>query len=523
MLYTLDTTILGPVDVTTSQIIAMVLRAPASPAWPARTRYTDAEVLQYAESGIYWTGVFGFRTAGMVGQSMHETNYLRFTGDARFGDHNFAGIGVTGGGVTGEKFESITEGWLAFCCHMALYVWGAPSLWPKHLQQYAPYAIRLASVRWADAHIELPDGTPLGFLASVRVWRDFVNGRWAHTQSLPVGTLANNYAPNCIAKTNILLALPRGEEPDVPDDRSTMMRRLEERYPLKVRVSLAPVTNVNIPNQPATAEGRRWITVHETGNPNIGADAEMHRAYVHNGGGANADTGYEGVSFTWTVDDAEAIMMVDPTMKTWQASDGANGTGNSSESIETCVNADGDWTRTKENLARLIARRCVADANRSPDRVAQHNTWARDKKNCPTRLRANGGAEWIAVNARARFILNDIGYFGGDDMPAQEMETITLNGFTLTGGILQAWRFAGGAAANDGPGLPTSNEIRGAEAEQHGAVAIQHFERDRAEWSPGRWPDNWDVTWGRVNEELRDALTRIAELEAENARLREAA
>ena len=30
----------------------------------------------------------------------------------------------------------------------------------------------------------------LGFLAAVDVWGDFLNGRWAHTQALPVGTLA---------------------------------------------------------------------------------------------------------------------------------------------------------------------------------------------------------------------------------------------------------------------------------------------------------------------------------------------
>ncbi len=194
MIYTLDTTILGPVDVTAIQIVAMVLNAPRQANWPVRTRYTDDDVREYARAGVHWTGVFGFRTAGMVGQSIKETNHLRFTGDARFGDHNFAGIGVTGGGVTGEVFASIDAGWLAFCCHMALYVWGAPSLWPLHLQQYGPFAVRLASVRWADEHTDLPDGTPLGFLGVVRVWRDFVNGRWAHTQALPVGTLDNGYA-----------------------------------------------------------------------------------------------------------------------------------------------------------------------------------------------------------------------------------------------------------------------------------------------------------------------------------------
>jgi hypothetical protein len=195
-------------------------------------------------------------------------------------------------------------------------------------------------------------------------------------------------------------------------DRLAMMKLLNDRYPLTVRISYAPVTNPNIPNQPANAEGRRWETVHETANPAVGANAEMHRKFVHNGGGADASKDYEGVSFHWVVDDTEVVGLVDPTMKAWQASDGADGTGNSSESTETCINADGDWGKTKENLARHLARRIVVDPNRSPDRIAQHNKWARDHKNCPTKLRANNGAEWNALIARVRTILTDVGYFG---------------------------------------------------------------------------------------------------------------
>jgi len=171
---------------------------------------------------------------------------------------------------------------------------------------------------------------------------------------------------------------------------------------IPVRKSFIPSTNSNRPGTPANAEGRTWITVHETANFNTGANAEMHRKYTHNGGGASP--GNDGVSFTFVVDDHEIVWLLPLEETSWQASDGANGTGNSSASIETCVNADGDWNRTKENLAHLVAFLGTDAPGRSIDRVAQHNKWARDQKNCPTRLRANNGAEWNALMARVRDI-----------------------------------------------------------------------------------------------------------------------
>jgi hypothetical protein len=212
MTYSLTTPVRGPADCTVAQIVGAVLAAPQQDGWPVRTRYTDAELVEWAERGIHWTGAFGFGTAGLVGQSLHETNHLRYTGDVPFGTHNFAGIGATGA-VPGERFDSIDAGWLAFCCHMALYVYGEPSQWPEHLRGYASKAVRLTSVRWAHENLRRPDGSLLRFFAAVTVWGDFLNGRWAHTQALPVGTLANRYAERSTDKANLVLAQPRGEFP----------------------------------------------------------------------------------------------------------------------------------------------------------------------------------------------------------------------------------------------------------------------------------------------------------------------
>ena len=178
---------------------------------------------------------------------------------------------------------------------------------------------------------------------------------------------------------------------------------------LPIRQSFIPAGN---PNRPGTKlnVGPLWITVHETGNTRAGADAEMHRVFTHQGGGESI------VSFHFVVDDREAIQLLPCDEIGWHASDGCNDraadTGCfASVAIETCVNADGDWTKTFANLAELIAAIVkgdgrVAFAGRagafSAARIAQHNRWAFDRKNCPQRIRERGLWDGLlaAVNAR---------------------------------------------------------------------------------------------------------------------------
>ncbi len=50
-----------------------------------------------------------------------ETDFLRFTGDVRRRQNNFAGIGATGGGVPGDSFESVQIGIRAQIQHLKAY------------------------------------------------------------------------------------------------------------------------------------------------------------------------------------------------------------------------------------------------------------------------------------------------------------------------------------------------------------------------------------------------------------------
>lgn len=155
---------------------------------------------------------------------------------------------------------------------------------------------------------------------------------------------------------------------------------------VSTRIALIPETNDNRPMLRMTP---RYITIHETANRNRGANAEMHRRFLANGGGS------EGVSFHWAVDDTEAVQMIPESEVAWHAGDGYWGRGNQqSIGIETCVNADGNWEQTLSNLADLVVE--IMARHKIPiENVVQHNHWS--GKDCPHDLRVNGWDALIAA------------------------------------------------------------------------------------------------------------------------------
>lgn len=166
--------------------------------------------------------------------------------------------------------------------------------------------------------------------------------------------------------------------------------------PLAFRVALIPAGNRNRPQTAMNAGGPRYITVHETGNTNAGANAEMHRRFTHEGGGP------ESVSFHYTVDDREAIQLLTNTEIGWHAGDGCDNRQTDwgcfdSVAIETCVNSDGNWEQTLRNLVLLIAKLIRETPSlagrRAADILRQH--FNASGKNCPQRIRAQGRWNWL--------------------------------------------------------------------------------------------------------------------------------
>jgi len=77
-------------------------------------------------------------------QMVHETDYLRFGGDARAWQNNFCGLGVTGGGRRGLSFASVRIGVRAHIQHLKAYA----DAEPLHQRCVDP---RFALVRRAQA------------------------------------------------------------------------------------------------------------------------------------------------------------------------------------------------------------------------------------------------------------------------------------------------------------------------------------------------------------------------------------
>ena len=133
---------------------------------------------------------------------------------------------------------------------------------------------------------------------------------------------------------------------------------------------------------------RKYITVHQTGNTNRGANADMHARLQYNGNSRSA-------SWHEQVDDKECVQSFAHTAKCWHGGDGRTGAGNNeSIAIEICVNSDGDYTRAVRNGARRVAQ-LMKMYNIPISRVVQHNHWS--GKACPAQIRAGkNGINWSA-------------------------------------------------------------------------------------------------------------------------------
>lgn len=126
---------------------------------------------------------------------------------------------------------------------------------------------------------------------------------------------------------------------------------------------------------------RKYITIHETANTGVGADADSHANFINNGS-----------QETWhyTVDDTKAVQHFLHTTSCWH---GGTYNGNiQSIGIEMCVNSDGNYLKTLQNTIELV-KIIQGQENISADNVVQHHYWS--GKNCPTLLREGShGMTW---------------------------------------------------------------------------------------------------------------------------------
>lgn len=143
----------------------------------------------------------------------------------------------------------------------------------------------------------------------------------------------------------------------------------------------------NASNTPQRTMQWEWITVHNTANPKAGADALMHASWLE----SLAKAGAEEPSWGYTVDAERIVQHLEDDQAGWHASDG-NGDGNMKSLGYELVEV-GDQNKVMANAAWHIAGK-LRSKGYGIDRVKQHYDWARDRKDCPRLLRANGGAGW---------------------------------------------------------------------------------------------------------------------------------
>ncbi|MGY3718630.1 N-acetylmuramoyl-L-alanine amidase [Sutcliffiella cohnii] len=94
---------------------------------------------------------YGIRGDVAFAQAIHETNYFRFTGVVKADQNNFAGIGATGGGVTGASFKTEREGVLAHIQH--LFAYASKDKVPPNGKIVDPrfnYVTRGSATQWVD-------------------------------------------------------------------------------------------------------------------------------------------------------------------------------------------------------------------------------------------------------------------------------------------------------------------------------------------------------------------------------------
>lgn len=129
----------------------------------------------------------------------------------------------------------------------------------------------------------------------------------------------------------------------------------------------------------------KWITIHETDNLRVGANAEAHARLQERGNS-------RGASWHLQIDDKQVIQSIPFDEVAWAAGDG-RGEGNmSSIHIEICVNEDSDFKKAVQNAVETV-QHLMKQFNIPIERVVQHNKWS--GKNCPKHIRSGEkGVNW---------------------------------------------------------------------------------------------------------------------------------
>ena len=143
-------------------------------------------------------------------------------------------------------------------------------------------------------------------------------------------------------------------------------------------------------NRPGFTMSPEFITIHDTGNSNPGANAKVHVGYLDSPTAQNLP-----VSWHFTVDENTIYQHLPLDENGWHAGDGGQGQGNrNSIGIEVCMNKGADRNKAEILTAKLVAYlfENVSSLLPFPDAMKQHFDWS--GKNCPQLLRNGYVRNW---------------------------------------------------------------------------------------------------------------------------------
>lgn len=137
-------------------------------------------------------------------------------------------------------------------------------------------------------------------------------------------------------------------------------------------------------NRPQTKNSCKYITVHDTANKSRGADAAAHAKYIK--------SVKDRTSWHYTVDDSEIYQHIPDNEKSYHTS--SLNANESSIAIELCVNADGDFEKTKQNAAKLV-NMLMEKYNIPKENIRAHRDWT--EKDCPASLHGDAWEDFVEL------------------------------------------------------------------------------------------------------------------------------
>lgn len=146
-----------------------------------------------------------------------------------------------------------------------------------------------------------------------------------------------------------------------------------------------------------------YIVIHDTANPNVGANAEAHFNYFNGGNRqASADFFVDGDG-VWKVNDFYNYY-------TWHCGDGRGQygiTNRNSIGIEMCINSDGKYGCMFERTLELV-KDLMSELNIPLNKVVRH--YDASRKDCPGTFMQNNWERWEQFKSRIQ--KNDVGAGG---------------------------------------------------------------------------------------------------------------